>query len=197
MMITTDPAGSTFSLDDLCELANLEGELLVIAAHERGMVMRRCYFFTHIKTVPHEVWSELCRAVARVHRRVRDEPSFCWLGKPLTVYDHSGTTPLKYSDSMIGLGVIAFNGDYDADLSGDPLCLVRLLHFEGRQTQCNTDHHPYDFLVMAVALLASHYCPTCYVLHSTVARSEWQQVADWINTQLHLVVTIPPGLSTH
>lgn len=35
MMTTQDQAGSTFSLDDLCELANLEGELLVIAAHEK------------------------------------------------------------------------------------------------------------------------------------------------------------------
>ncbi|MGI3087699.1 hypothetical protein ACRTA3_10090 [Yersinia pseudotuberculosis] len=156
--------------------------------------MRRCYFFTPIKTVPHEAWSELCRAITRVHHRVRNEPGFCWLGKPLTVYDHSGTKPLRYDDSMVGLGVIAFNGDFGAGLSGDPLCLVRLCSSERRQSQCNTFHHPYDFLVMAVLLLVSHYCPTCYALHSTVGRTEWQQVTDWLNTHLHLAVTLPPGL---
>ena len=34
-MMTTNQANSPFSLDDLCELANLEGDLLVIAAHEK------------------------------------------------------------------------------------------------------------------------------------------------------------------
>ncbi|HFV9293968.1 TPA: hypothetical protein ACIAIE_003826 [Serratia fonticola] len=34
-MMTTNQANSPFSLADLCELANLEGDLLVIAAHEK------------------------------------------------------------------------------------------------------------------------------------------------------------------
>lgn len=34
-MMTTYQTNSTFSLDDLCELANLEGDLRVIAAHEK------------------------------------------------------------------------------------------------------------------------------------------------------------------
>ena len=34
-MMTTNQANGPFSLDDLCELANLEGDLLVIAAHEQ------------------------------------------------------------------------------------------------------------------------------------------------------------------
>lgn len=159
--------------------------------------MRRCYFFSHIKTVPHEVWRELCCAVTRVHHRVRNAPDFRWLGKPLVVCDLSGTKPLRYDDSLIGIGVIAFNGDDNAGLSSDPLCLVRLFSSERRQSQCITGHHPYDFLVMAVMLLVSHFCPTCYALRSTVARTEWQQVADWLNIHLHLVVTIPPELSTH
>ncbi|CAM4377177.1 Uncharacterised protein [Yersinia intermedia] len=156
--------------------------------------MRRCYFFTHIKTVSHEAWSELCRAISRVHNRVRNESGFCWLGKPLTVYDHSGTKPLRYDDSMVGLGVISFNGDFGTGLSGDPLCLVRLFSSERQQSQCDTGHHPYDFMVMAVLLLVNHYCPTCYALHSTVERTEWQQISDWLNTHLHLAVMLPPGL---
>ncbi|EOZ3193149.1 TPA: hypothetical protein PXJ35_002445 [Yersinia enterocolitica] len=34
-MMMTNQANSPFSFDDLCELANLEGDLLVIAAHEK------------------------------------------------------------------------------------------------------------------------------------------------------------------
>jgi hypothetical protein len=34
-MLTTNQTSSTFFLDDLCELANLEGDLQVIAAHEK------------------------------------------------------------------------------------------------------------------------------------------------------------------
>lgn len=34
-MMTTNQANGPFSLDDLCELANLEGDLRVIAAHEQ------------------------------------------------------------------------------------------------------------------------------------------------------------------
>jgi hypothetical protein len=34
-MLTTNQTNSTFFLDDLCELANLEGDLQVIAAHEK------------------------------------------------------------------------------------------------------------------------------------------------------------------
>ncbi|MHC6755453.1 hypothetical protein [Yersinia ruckeri] len=154
--------------------------------------MRRCYSFTHIKTVPHALWRELCRAVTQVHDRIRNKSDFCWLGNSLTVYDHSGTKPLRYDDSMVGLGVISFNGDFGAGLSGDPLCLVRLFSSEQRQSQCDTGHHPYDFLVMALLLLVNHYCPTCYALHSTVGRTEWQQVADWLNTHVHLEVTLPP-----
>ncbi|WP_025121926.1 MULTISPECIES: hypothetical protein [unclassified Serratia (in: enterobacteria)] len=156
--------------------------------------MRRCYFFTHIKTIPHEAWRELCRAVTRVHDGVRNEAGFRWLGKPLTVFDLSGTKPLRYDDSLIGVGIISFNGDDTAGLSGDPFCLLRSLSSARRQSQCDTGHHPYDFLVIAVLLLVNHYCPTCYVIHSTVGRAEWQQVADWLNTHLHLAVTLPPGL---
>ncbi|EEQ17183.1 hypothetical protein yinte0001_4360 [Yersinia intermedia ATCC 29909] len=129
-----------------------------------------------------------------MHNRVRNESGFCWLGKPLTVYDHSGTKPLRYDDSMVGLGVISFNGDFGTGLSGDPLCLVRLFSSERQQSQCDTGHHPYDFMVMAVLLLVNHYCPTCYALHSTVERTEWQQISDWLNTHLHLAVMLPPGL---
>lgn len=159
-------------------------------------MMNRRHSFTHYQAASHEAWSELCRAVARVHHQVRNEPDFRWLGKPLVVCDHSGTQPLRYDDSMIGIGVIAFNGDFNAGLSGDPLCLVRSFVLERQQGQCDTGHHPYDFLVMAVLLLASHFCSGCYGIRSTVARAEWQQVADWLTTQLDLVVTLPPGLST-
>lgn len=63
--------------------------------------MRRCYFFTPIQTVPHEAWSELYRAINPIlHHRVRNESVFCWLGKPLTVYDHSGTQPLRYDGEV-------------------------------------------------------------------------------------------------
>ncbi|WP_144242872.1 hypothetical protein ACIOG3_15880 [Yersinia rochesterensis] len=156
--------------------------------------MKRNHSFTHLQTVPHEAWSELCRAVTQVHHRIRNEPDFCWLGKPLIVYNHSGTKPLRYDDSMVGLGVISFNGDFGTGLSGDPLCLIRLFSSERQQSQCDTGHHPYDFMVMAVLLLVNHYCPTCYALHSTVERTEWQQISDWLNTHLHLAVMLPPGL---
>lgn len=158
--------------------------------------MNRRHSFTHYQAASHEAWLELCRATTRVHNRVRNAPDFRWLGKPLVVCDLSGSQPLRYDDSLIGIGVIAFNGDFDAGLSGDPFCLVRSFSVERQQGQCDTGHHPYDFLVMAVLLLASHCCPGCYDILSTVARTEWQQVADWLNTHLDMAVILPPGLST-
>ncbi|AHG22815.2 hypothetical protein Z042_14330 [Chania multitudinisentens RB-25] len=159
--------------------------------------MNRHHTFTHYQTASHEAWRELCRATTRVHHQVRNASDFRWLGKPLVVCDHSGNQPLRYDDSLIGIGVIAFNGDFNAGLSGDPFCLVRSFVLERQQVQCDTGHHPYDFLVMAVLLLASHFCSGCYGIRSTVACAEWQQVADWLNTHLDLAVTLPSVLKTN
>ncbi len=56
-----------------------------------------------------ESWSDLCQAVTQAYLQIRMQPQTtdhsC-----LTICEHSGNTSLRFDDSLIGLGVISFNG---------------------------------------------------------------------------------------
>ncbi|ORJ18930.1 hypothetical protein BS639_22670 [Rouxiella silvae] len=43
----------------------------------------------------------------------------------LTICEHSGNTPLHFDDSLIGLGVISFNGCRPRQKAGEVFVLVR------------------------------------------------------------------------
>ncbi|ATI88095.1 hypothetical protein ACI8CA_001696 [Salmonella enterica] len=135
------------------------------------------------RTAPREAWLALCRDVTQLHRLIRENTMF-------VVCELSGNTPLRYDDSMVGLGVIVFNGDRSNNLAGDAFVLDSLPPPSGSR-RCDTRGHPYGFLVQASLLLAAYHCPGVWRVTSDVTPEEWQQTAAWLTTQLNLASRLP------
>lgn len=108
----------------------------------------------------------------------------------LTICEHSGNTPLRFDDSLIGLGVISFNGCRVRQQAGDAFVLVRGMR-QTNEYYCNTDDQPYSFMVRVVLLLANYHCPTTWEFAADIPTSDWQQTADWIAKYLNLASHIP------
>lgn len=147
------------------------------------------YRIKQLKEAEPESWSDLCQAVTQAHRQIRMQPQTtdhsC-----LTICEHSGNTSLRFDDSLIGLGVISFNGSRAHQQAGDAFILTRGIH-QTADYSCNTNHLPYSFLVRVVLLLADFYCPTSWQITTDIPLSDWQQTADWIAKYLNLACRIP------
>ncbi|PWC14318.1 hypothetical protein B4923_05265 [Brenneria roseae subsp. americana] len=152
------------------------------------------YHIHHIADAPQENWLRLCRDVTRAHRFIRQRPEtagYCHL----TICEMAGNTPLRYDDSLIGLGVIAFNGYRAAQQAGDPFLLCRLRRALNH-VRCLTYGHPYGFLVRVVLLLANHHCPNTWRIDADVPLDQWQQSLDWIAEYLTLPLSVPDNIKT-
>ncbi len=153
------------------------------------------FHFRLLRDIAQDDWFKLCRLVTRAHRQLRLKPESTDVEPPPVICNGAGITPLRSDDSLIGLGVIVFNGEHHHQLSGDTFILNRHRHPYDRG-YCHTHGHPYRFMVMAVLLLAHHSCPTVWKITSDVSGTEWQNVADWLQAELAIVIALPNGIST-
>ncbi|MCD1127585.1 MULTISPECIES: hypothetical protein [Limnobaculum] len=148
------------------------------------------FHFKLLHDIVQEDWFTLCHLVTRAHRQVRLNPESTGITPLPVICNGAGITPLRYDDSLIGLGVIVFNGEHHHQLSSDTFILNRHRHPYDRG-YCHTHGHPYRFMVMAVLLLAQHTCPNVWKITSDVSGAEWQHVADWLYTELAIGITLP------
>lgn len=136
------------------------------------------YHVQHITDALQENWLLLCRDVTQAHHLIRQKPETTGYHN-LTICEMSGNTPLRYDDSLIGLGVIAFNGCSALQLAGEPFVLHRLRRTIDRYS-CHTYGHPYNFLVQVTFLLALHHCPNAWKIKTNVPINQWRQAMEWI-----------------
>jgi len=141
------------------------------------------YYFRQRKDVSQEQWTALCHAVTKAHRVLRQQPATT--GYPGIVICHNGGRTLHHDDSLIGPGMIVFNGP--AGQSGDTLVLSRFIS-QSRCERCNTDGYPYGFLVRVAFLLANHFCPDNWEIAADVWPHYWKRSADWIAQYMNITV---------
>ncbi len=153
------------------------------------------FHFRLLRDITQGDWFTLCRLVTRAHRQLRLKPESTGIEPPPVICNGAGITPLHYDDSLIGLGVIVFNGEHHHQLSGDTFILNQHNHPYDRG-YCHTYGHPYRFMVMAVLLLTHYTCPNAWKIKSDVSCAEWQHVADWLQAELVIVITLPTEIST-
>jgi len=147
------------------------------------------YRIKQVQEAEPDAWLDLCRAVTFAYRYIRTQSQTT--GHPsLTICEHSGNTSLRFDDSLIGLGVISFNGSGARQQAGDAFILTRGMH-QTADYSCNTNNLPYGFLVRVVILLANYYCPATWQINTDIPLSDWQQTADWIAKYLNLASRIP------
>ncbi len=148
------------------------------------------FHFRLVRDIAQDDWFTLCRLVTRAHRQLRLKPETTGIEPTPIICNGAGITPLRYDDSLIGLGVIVFNGEHHHQLSGDTFILNQHRHPYDRG-YCDTYGHPYRFMVMAVLLLAHYTCPNVWKITSDVSCAEWQRVADWLQAELAIMMTLP------
>lgn len=142
------------------------------------------YHIQQLHEAEPEAWLDLCRAVTQAHRQIRMASQITG-HSCLTICEHSGNTPLRYDDSLIGLGVISFNGCRARQQAGDAFVLTRGMH-QTAEYCCNTDNQPYSFLVRVILLLANHYCPDTWRLITDIPEFDWIHSAGWITEYLKI-----------
>ncbi|MCA7014566.1 hypothetical protein LF934_18190 [Dickeya dadantii] len=150
-----------------------------------------CYTLQQHGDAPQESWLRLCHDVTLAHRTLRQQPQTAGY-RYLTLCEGAGNTPLRYDDSLIGLGVITFNGCRASQQAGDTFVLCR-----SRRTvngySCQTDGHPYSFLVRVVLLLAQYHCPDVWQIKADIPPIDWLQAQHWIIEHLQIPLVLPEG----
>jgi len=141
------------------------------------------YYFRQQKDVSAQQWTALCHAVIQAHRVIRQQPATT--GYPDIVICHNGSRALHHDDSLIGPGIMVFNGP--AGQSGDTLVLSRFIS-KSRCERCDTGGHPYDFLVRVIFLLANHFCQGNWEIAADIKPHDWQASIDWIAQYLYITV---------
>ncbi|HHQ6594789.1 TPA: hypothetical protein ACSTLU_001004 [Serratia fonticola] len=119
---------------------------------------------------------------------MRERPDSLSLATAPVICEHTGNRPLRDDDSVIGLGVISFNGERVAHLAGDPFLLYRR-QISHAPIRCDTRCYPYQWLVMAVLLLTNTHSPNTWTIESDVPVEQWRSVARWLTQHCKLPVS--------
>ncbi|CAI0978275.1 hypothetical protein [Serratia fonticola] len=76
------------------------------------------HFLQHHTVLPQD-WHTLCQAITTAYLKMQEHPDSLSLATAPVICEHTGNRPLRDDDSVIGLGVISFNGERAAYLAGD------------------------------------------------------------------------------
>ncbi|WP_261392541.1 hypothetical protein [Serratia fonticola] len=116
------------------------------------------FHFIQHRTVSSQDWQALCQVITKAYLKMREHPETLGLAIAPAICEYTGSRLLRYDDSMIGLGLISFNGERVTHQAGDPFLLYRCqtLHAPIR---CDTRGYPYQWLVVITLLLANTYSP--------------------------------------
>lgn len=115
------------------------------------------------------------------------------LNQAFLVCDGIGADPICKARNLFALQeqYICFNGDSKFELNEDTFCLTQKRKCKGERylESCTTERKPYDFLVVAILILANYYCPNCYQIASDGSKSDWLPVKEWL--KVHLLKDYP------
>ncbi|MFO6494547.1 hypothetical protein [Hafnia alvei] len=147
------------------------------------------FHFLQHRTVSSQDWQALCQAITKAYLKMREHPETLGLATAPGICEYTGSCPLRYDDSMIGLGLISFNGERVTHQAGDPFLLYR------RQTphapiRCDTRGYPYQWLVMITLLLANTYSSNTWMIESDVPLKQWRSVGHWLT--YHCLLPVSP-----
>lgn len=146
------------------------------------------FHFLQHHTVSSPDWHTLCQAVTQAYRKMREQPETLGLTTVPVICEHTGNRPLRYDDSLIGLGMIGFNGDRSNLQAGDPFLLYQR-QIPHAPIRCDTRGYPYQWLVMSALLLANTYSPKTWTMESDVPQKQWRKVAHWLTHHCQLPVS--------
>jgi hypothetical protein len=146
------------------------------------------HYFTQLKSVSDEQWKTLVEASKKalwrcstVNRKSDKKLRICnclnfYLIKDPDELEIISTSPLSRPDCEF----IGFNGSrrYKEDFEDFMFPQNAPL---GEFNCCKTGRKPYDWLVVAVLILADNLCPGCYEITSDGNAEDWQPVLDWLN----------------
>ncbi|MEX2942154.1 hypothetical protein [Serratia fonticola] len=146
------------------------------------------FHFLQHNTVSPSDWQTLNQAITTAYQHLCQHPETLGLTVSPVIDEYTGNRRYRFDDSLMGLGMIGFNGERFAHLAGDPFILYR------RQTphaliRCDTRGYPYYWLVMVALLLANTQCPTTWTIESDVSPKQWRKVAHWLPHHCQLPVS--------
>lgn len=152
-------------------------------------MMGYTHYFTQKKQPSTEQWQALKEKVIRVFNVMRTTPA-----DRFRVCDGSGEITLyQAQDLFIEQGQsICFNGATKLGLDHETFYLTQKCNknFEF----CKTARKPYDFLVVAVLILADYYCPNCYNISSDGSKDDWHPVSEWLAKYLLKAYPLPKNI---
>ncbi|WP_447883266.1 hypothetical protein [Serratia fonticola] len=92
------------------------------------MLVPRVFHFLQHHTVLPQDWHTLCQAITTAYLKMREHPDSLGSAIAPVICEHTGNRPLRDDDSVIGLGVISFNGERAAHLAGDLFYFTGVKH---------------------------------------------------------------------
>lgn len=147
------------------------------------------HYFSQNKQPTDEQWQALKEKVTRVYDVMRTIPA-----ERFRVCDGSGEIPIRQAlDLFTEQGQsICFNGAAKLEQDHETFYLTQKCNknFEF----CKTARKPYDFLVVAVLILADYYCPNCYNISSDGSKDDWHPVSEWLAKYLLKAYPLPKNI---
>jgi hypothetical protein len=155
------------------------------------------HYFNQLKKVPDEQWKTLVEASQQAFWK-------CSISNPESdkklkicdvFYQKVLKDPAKIEIFFQGNEYIAFNGSLKFKEGYEDFLLPKRplpdkVHF------CKTAHQRYDWLVVAVLILADNICPGCYEIDSDGYAEDWQPVLDWLNEGRNEKYVMPSQLES-
>ncbi|WP_447870375.1 hypothetical protein [Serratia fonticola] len=146
------------------------------------------FHFLQHNTVSSHDWQRLYQATTQAYLKMCGQPETLGLATAPIICEHTGNRLYPLDHSLIGPGMIGFNGERASHLAGDPFMLYRR-QISHAQIRCDTRGYPYQWLVMAVLLLANTQCPNTWTIESDVPLKQWRKVTHWLTHHCKLPVS--------
>ncbi|MCC4108331.1 hypothetical protein [Serratia ureilytica] len=146
------------------------------------------FHFLQHNTVSSHDWLRICQSISTAYQQLCQHPDTLGLAIVPVICEYTGNRLYQFEDSLMGLGLIGFNGERISHLAGDPFILYQ------RQTphaliRCDTRGYPYQWLVIAALLLANTYSPKTWTIESDVPLKQWRKLAHWLTHHCQLPVS--------
>lgn len=149
------------------------------------------HYFTQKQQPSNEQWQVLKEKVIAVYDTMQKQKKRT---RSFIVCNGVGEVQIHQAqDLFIEQGQsICFNGEAKLGLDHETFYLTskRNKNFEF----CKTAQKPYDFLVVAVLILADYYCPNCYNISSDGSKDDWHPVGEWLAKYLLNTYPLPKNI---
>lgn len=149
------------------------------------------HYFTQKKQPTDEQWQALKEKVTEVYNTMQKQRTPTG---SIIVCNGLGEVQIRQAQGLfIEQGQsICFNGAAKLRQDHEPFYLTqkRNKNFDF----CKTAEKPYDFMVVAVLILADYYCPNCYNISSDGSKDDWHPVSEWLAKYLLKAYPLPKNI---